>query len=55
MLTFAALIWHHPKGTVGAVETYTRTLGVIQNDCLRSVLGAYKTTPVPAATPPIRV
>lgn len=60
MLTFAAPIWHHPKGTAGAVETHTRTLAVIQNDCLRSVLGAYRATPVPvleaeATTPPIRL
>ena len=60
ILTFAAPIWHYPKGTAGAVETHTRTLGVIQNDCLRSVLGAYKATPVPvleaeAATPPILI
>ena len=46
ILTFAAPIWHRPKGTSGFSKTYIRTLETIQNTYLRSVLGAYKATPV---------
>ena len=46
ILTFAAPIWYQPKGTSEASKTPARTLAVIQNQCLRTVLGVYKATPV---------
>ena len=49
MLTFAAPIWHQPKGTSEASNTPARTLAVIPNQCLRTVLGACKATPVQPA------
>ena len=47
MLTFAAAIWHQPKGTSEATKGHAKALAVIQNDCLRTIHGAYKATPVP--------
>ena len=46
MLTFAALIWYTPKNLKGASEKHVDKLAVIQNNCLRIVLGAYRVTPV---------
>lgn len=46
MLTFAAPVWHEPKNATRATETLVKKLAVMQNDCLRSVLGAYRATPV---------
>ena len=46
MLTFAAPIWYTPKNLKGASEKHVNKLAVIQNDCLRTVLGAYRVTPV---------
>ncbi len=60
MLTFAASIWHQPKGTSEATKSHIKRLAIIQNDCLRTVLGAFKATPVPvleaeAAIAPIEI
>jgi hypothetical protein len=46
-LTFAAPIWHQPEGTTEATKRHTKKLTIIQNDCLRTILGAFKATPVP--------
>ena len=46
MLTFAASIWYTPKNLKGASEKHVDKLAVIQNNCLRTVLGAYRATPV---------
>ena len=46
MLTFAAPIWYTPKNLKGASEKYVDKLAVIQNNCLRTVLGIYRVTPV---------
>ena len=46
ILTFAAPIWYIPKNLKGASEKHVDKLAVIQNDCLRTVLGAYRATPV---------
>lgn len=59
MLTFAAPIWHTPTEKPGQVGKNTRTLATIQNDCLRTALGAYRATPVQvleaeATIPPIQ-
>lgn len=60
MLTFAAPVWHNPQGTFEATGKHARKLAVVQNGCLRTVLGAYKATPVPvleaeSMTPPIQL
>ncbi len=47
MLTFAASIWYQSKGTSEAIKSHIKRLAIIQNDCLRTVLGAFKATPVP--------
>jgi len=47
MLTFAAPIWHQPSGTPEATKGHAKKLAVVQNDCLRTVLGAFRATPVP--------
>ena len=46
-ITYAAAIWHAPKGTPGHKSAPTQQLQLIQNRCLRVVSGAYKATPVP--------
>ncbi len=43
-MTYAAAAWHTPKGLQGAHETYVKQLEVVQNGCLRRVLGAFKAT-----------
>lgn len=55
MLTFAAPIWHNPAGTKEATKSHSRKLALIQNDCLRTVLGAYKATPIPVLEAEARV
>ena len=47
MLTFAAPIWHHPRGIEGFSRKPSKKLTKIQNECLRRVTGAYKATPIP--------
>ncbi len=47
MLTFAAPIWHHPRGIEGFSRKPSEKLTKIQNECLRRVTGAYKATPIP--------
>ena len=46
ILIFAALIQYTLKNLKGASEKYIDKLAVIQNNCLRIVLGAYRITPV---------
>ena len=46
ILIFAALIQYTPKNLKGASEKHVDKLAVIQNNCLRIVLGAYRVTPV---------
>ena len=46
MLTFAAPIWYTPKNLKEASEKHVDKLAVIQNNCLRTVLGAYRVTSV---------
>jgi len=41
-ISFAAAIWHTPSEKVVGVAA---KLQLIQNKCLRTVLGAYKATP----------
>ena len=60
MLTFAAPVWHSPGNTSESTKKHVQKLTVVQNDCLRTVLGAYKATPVPvleaeAVIPPIQL
>jgi len=60
MLTFASSIWHSPRNLRGATEKHVKQLTVMQNTCLRTVLGAYKATPVQvleaeAAVSPMRI
>ena len=47
MLTFAAPIWHHPRGVEGFSRKPSEKLAKIQNECLRKVTGAYRATPIP--------
>ena len=47
MLTFAAPIWHHPRGMKGFSRKPAERLAKIQNKCLRKVTGAYRATPIP--------
>ena len=59
MLTFAAPIWHHPKGTSNATNTLVKVLNPLQNDGIRTSLGAFRATPIPvleveAAVPSIQ-
>ena len=44
VLTFAAPVWHGPKNAKENSEKMVRRLTILQNDCLRAVLGAYKAT-----------
>ena len=44
MLIFAALIWYTSKNLKGASEKHVDKLAVIQNNCLKIVLGAYRAT-----------
>ena len=46
ILIFAALIQYTLKNLKGASEKYVDKLAVIQNNCLKIVLGAYRVTPV---------
>lgn len=55
MQTFAAPIWHQPQKEIGISRTHCNKLAVIQNDCLRTVLGAYKVTPTPILEAEARV
>ena len=41
VMTFAAPIWHEPKGAGRSTEILIIKLMTTQNECLRSVLGAY--------------
>ena len=45
-MTYAAAVWHSPRALRGATRAHVRSLGVIQNRCIRRVLGAYKATSV---------
>ena len=47
MLTFAALIWHHPRGIEGFSKKPLEKLTKIQNGYLRRITGAYRATPIP--------
>ena len=38
-------MWHTPEGTPGWRRTATKPLEKIQNQCLRTIAGAYKSTP----------
>lgn len=60
VMMFAAPIWHEPKGTGKSTEALVKRLAVVQNNCPRSILGAYKATPVQvleaeAEVPPVRI
>lgn len=43
-MTFAASTWHGPKGVEGASNAHLQKLEKVQNQCLRKIAGAYKTT-----------
>ena len=43
---FASSVWHSPEHTPEANKGRVQKLGVMQNGCLRIVLGAYRATPV---------
>ena len=45
-MTYAAATWHTPRGLRDFNGTNSKHLGVIQNGCLRKVLGAYRATSV---------
>ena len=47
MLTFAAPIWHYPRGIKGFSRKPAKRLAKIQNKCLRKVTRAYRATPIP--------
>ena len=42
----ASSVWHSPEHTPEANKERVQKLGVIQNGCLRMVLGAYRATPM---------
>ena len=43
-MIYAASIWHSPKGLTEARQAREKTLGTIQNGCLRTILGAFQAT-----------
>jgi len=45
-MTYAAASWHNPEGTPGSNRTRVKVLEKIQNQCLRTVLGAFKATSI---------
>lgn len=45
-MTYGAAIWHAPPGTAEAKMTHVKKLATEQNGCLRTVLGAYRATPI---------
>lgn len=45
VLTYRCGVWHTPEGTPGWRRTATKPLEKIQNQCLRTIAGAYKSTP----------
>lgn len=45
-MTYRAAIWHALPGTSEAKMTYVKSLSIKQNQCLKTVLGVYKATPV---------
>ena len=45
-ITYAAGSWHDPRGTPGSNRIKVKVLEKIQNQCLRTVLRAFKATPV---------
>ena len=53
--TFTAPIWHQPQKKTSISITYRNKLAVIQNDYLRTVLGAYKITLIPVLEAEARV
>lgn len=46
-LSFGAPIWATPEGTKGHSVSLVKPLTTIQNQCLRTIAGAYKSTPIP--------
>ena len=47
ILTFAAPVWYSLGNTSESTKKYVQKLTVVQNDYLRTVLGAYRAIPVP--------
>ena len=45
-INFVSSIWHSPEYTPKANKGRVQKLEVMQNECLRIVLGAYRATPV---------
>lgn len=45
VLTYGCGVWHTPEGTLGWRRIATKPLEKIQNQCLRTIAGAYKSTP----------
>ena len=45
VLTYGCGVWHTPEGTLGWRRTATKPLEKIQNQYLRTIAGAYKSTP----------
>ena len=46
VMTYGSTVWHMPK-EVKKSKTSTRKLSVMQNNCLRTIAGAFKATPIP--------
>ena len=58
-ITYGCSIWHSPEGTPGYTKSKISKLEKVQNQCLRRITGAYKTTNIrvlehEAAIPPLR-
>ena len=45
-MTYGSTVWHMPK-EVKKSKTSTSKLSVMQNNCLRTIAGAFKATPIP--------
>ena len=46
VMTYGSTVWHMPK-EVKKSKTSTSKLSVMQNNCLRTIAGAFKATPIP--------
>lgn len=58
-ITYGSAVWHAPTGIEDAGKDVTSKLAVVQNRCLRVIVGVYKATPIDVLhaetmMPPIR-
>lgn len=47
-MTYGSAVWHAPKELKKTSKSMENRLSVVQNKCLRLVLGGYKATPIQA-------